>query len=184
MIVLTGAVDLHYLIRSMKTDEDLQSACDDHEHSHRDQTLLACGEFFRRVILDGQVLVGEKEFPVPMNKGRSARAQRLRDGLIRVKGSIDAPAVDIPWNQSSMSHHDLNMMNKTSRFIAKLDYMMKLQAKQYKADTSIFHLMMSKGCSVHVFCFKGRIDDERLEEMTSNNAGRRLRLDLDRQFWN
>jgi hypothetical protein len=33
--------------------------------------------------------------------------------------------------------------------------MMKLRAKQFKADTSIFHLMMSKGCSVHVFCFKG-----------------------------
>jgi hypothetical protein len=29
--------------------------------------------------------------------------------------------------------------------------------------------MMSKGCSVHVFCFKGRIDDERLEER-SNDA--------------
>jgi hypothetical protein len=58
-------------------------------------------------------------------------------------------------------------LNRTSRFIAKLDYMMKLRAKPYKADT---HLMMSKGCSVHVFYFKGRIDDERLEEMRSNDA--------------
>jgi hypothetical protein len=107
-----------------------------------------------------------------MNNGGSARAQHLRDGLIRVKCPIDAPAVDIPWNQSSMSHHDLNMLslcdcirkcyddhlryrrhlyldrnqsygeielNRTSRFVAKLDYMMKLRAKQYKADTSIFH---------------------------------------------
>jgi hypothetical protein len=48
--------------------------------------------------------------------------------------------------------------------------MMKLRAKQFKADTSIFHLMMIKGCSVHVFCFKGRIDDERLEETRSNDA--------------
>jgi hypothetical protein len=55
-------------------------------------------------------------------------------------------------------------------FVAKLDYMMKLRAKQFKADTSIFHLMMIKGCSVHVFCFKGRIDDERLEETRSNDA--------------
>jgi hypothetical protein len=61
-------------------------------------------------------------------------------------------------------------LNRTSRFVAKLDYMMKLRAKQYKADTSIFHLMMSKGCSVHVFCFEGRIDAERLEEMRSNDA--------------
>jgi hypothetical protein len=45
--------------------------------------------------------------------------------------------------------------------------MMKLRAKQYKADT---HLLMSKGCSVHVFYFKGRIADERLEEMRSNDA--------------
>jgi hypothetical protein len=61
-------------------------------------------------------------------------------------------------------------LNRTSRFIAKLDYMMKLRAKQYKADTSIFDLIMSKGCWVHVVCFKGRIDDERLEEMRSNDA--------------
>jgi hypothetical protein len=46
-----------YLIRSMKTFNPL---CDDHEHSHRVQTLLPCDEFFRRIILDGQVLVGEK----------------------------------------------------------------------------------------------------------------------------
>jgi hypothetical protein len=46
-------------------------------------------------------------------------------------------------------------LNRTSSFVAKLDYMMKLRAKQFKADTSIFHLMMIKGCSVHVFCFKG-----------------------------
>jgi hypothetical protein len=32
--------------------------------------------------------------------------------------------------------------NRTSSFVAKLDYMMKLRAKQFKADTSIFHLMM------------------------------------------
>jgi hypothetical protein len=44
-------------------DEDLQSACDAHEHSHRDQRLLACDECFRIVILDGQVLVVEKDFP-------------------------------------------------------------------------------------------------------------------------
>jgi hypothetical protein len=61
-------------------------------------------------------------------------------------------------------------LNRTSRFIAKLDYLLKLRAKQYKADTSTFHLVMSQGCSVHVFCFKGRIDDERLEEMRSNDA--------------
>jgi hypothetical protein len=92
----------------------------------------------------------------------------VQDGLIRVEGPIDAPAVDIfSWNQSSMSHHDLNMLslygcirkchddhlryrrhlyldrnqsygeielNRMSRFIAKLDYMMKVRAKQYKAD--------------------------------------------------
>jgi hypothetical protein len=31
--------------------------------------------------------------------------------LIGVEGLIDAPAVDIPWNQSSMSHHDSNMLS-------------------------------------------------------------------------
>jgi hypothetical protein len=70
-------------------DEDLRPACDDHEHSHRDQTLLACDEFRRRIILDGQVLVGEIEFPAQMSNGESARAQHLRDGFVRVKGPID-----------------------------------------------------------------------------------------------
>jgi hypothetical protein len=46
-----------------------------------------------------------------MNNGVSARAQHLRDGLTRVENPIDAPAVDIPWNQSSMSRHDLNMLS-------------------------------------------------------------------------
>jgi hypothetical protein len=67
-------------------------------------------------------------------------------------------------------------LNRTSSFIAKLDYMMKLRAKQYNADTSIFHLIMSKGCSVYVFCFKGRIDDEWLEQMRSNEIKRCVRV--------
>jgi hypothetical protein len=76
------------------------------------------------------------------------------------------PATYLDRNQS---YGEIEL-NRTSRFIAKLDYTVKLRAKQYKVDTSIFHLMMSKGCSVHVFCFKGRIDDEQLEEMRSNDA--------------
>jgi hypothetical protein len=52
--------------------------CDDHEHSH-----------FRRIILDGQVLVGEK-VSRQMNNGGSARVRHLRDGLIRV-GSYRYP---------------------------------------------------------------------------------------------
>jgi hypothetical protein len=54
----------------------------------------------------------------------------------------------------------------------KLDSSKKLQeydeaaSKAVQADTSIFHLMMIKGCSVHV-CFK--VDDERLEAR-SNDA--------------
>jgi hypothetical protein len=34
--------------------------------------------------------------------------------------------------------------------------MMKLRAKAVQADTSIFHLMMIKGCSVHVFLLENR----------------------------
>jgi hypothetical protein len=44
-------------------------------------------------------------------------------------------------------------VNRTSSFITKLDYMTTLRAKQYNADTSIFLQTMSKGCSVHLFCF-------------------------------
>jgi hypothetical protein len=97
MLVLAGAVDLHYLIHSMKTLNPL--------------AMIKRYEFFRRIILDGQVLVGEKEFSVQMNNGGSTRAHNLRDCLIRVEIPIDTPAVDIPWNQSSMSHHDLNMLS-------------------------------------------------------------------------
>jgi hypothetical protein len=45
------------------------------------------------------------------------------------------------------------------RFLLKMDYMMKLRSKEYKSDTSLFHLLMSKGCSVHVACIKERIDE-------------------------
>ena len=61
-------------------------------------------------------------------------------------------------------------LNQDSPAIAKLDYIMKLRAKSWEADTSTFHLMMNKGTSVHVFCFKGRIDDERLQQLTASNA--------------
>ena len=148
------------------------------------------------------MLIGEKEFPVQtINDGTETvvgTAQHIRDGLIRLKGSTDSPAVNIPWNQASMSAHDLNMLslcdclrkcyddhlryrwhlyldrnqsygeiglNRTSKACTKLDYMMKLRAKQWKADTSVFHLMMNKGTSVHVFYFKGRIDGERLKDL-------------------
>lgn len=47
-------------------------------------------------------------------------------------------------------------LNRFSKFVVLLDYMMKLRAKAWKADTSVFHLMMNKGTSVHVFCFKGQ----------------------------
>jgi hypothetical protein len=46
-------------------------------------------------------------------------------------------------------------LSRTSSFIAKLAYTTKLRAKQYKADASIFHRMMIKGCSVHLFALKG-----------------------------
>jgi hypothetical protein len=64
--------------------------------------------------------------------------------------------------------------------------MMKLRAKQFKADTSIFHLMMS-GCSVHVFCFKGESmmsgwRNEIKRCLYFGGTGRRLHHDLDRQF--
>jgi hypothetical protein len=174
-------------------DEDLQTLCDGHhEHSERDQTLLACDEFFHKTIFECQVLVDEKEFPVQIiNDGTETvlgKAQHLRDGLVRVKGAIDAPVITIPWDKANMSHHHLNMLslcdclrkcyddhlryrrhlyldrnqsygeiefNRTSKACAKLDYMMKLRAKQWKADSSVFHLMMSKGSSVHVFCYRG-----------------------------
>jgi len=38
-----------------------------------------------------------------------------------------------------------------------MDYMMKLRAKQWLSDSSCFHMLMNKGCSVHVFCIKRRM---------------------------
>jgi hypothetical protein len=110
MLVRTGAVDLNYQIRSMKTFNPL-----DQEHSQCDETILACDEFFRKVIFDGRVLVGEKEVSClessndgtataqHLNDG-TATAQHLRDGLIRLKVPTDAPAVGTPWSKASMSH--------------------------------------------------------------------------------
>jgi hypothetical protein len=84
MPVRTGAVDSHYLIRSMKT-------------SIRFAMITSTATSFSQNYFDGQVLVGEKEFLVQMNNGGSVRVRHLRDGLI-LEGPIDAPAVDIPWN--------------------------------------------------------------------------------------
>jgi hypothetical protein len=61
-------------------------------------------------------------------------------------------------------------MNKNSDNFVKQDYMMKIRPKQWKADCSVFHLMMSEGHSVSVFCFKGRIDAYRLEQLRRAGA--------------
>jgi hypothetical protein len=68
-------------------------------------------EFFRRILLEGQVIVGEKEFPIQASIGGTVTAQHLRDALIRIEVPIEDPAVDIPCNQASMSHHDLKMLS-------------------------------------------------------------------------
>jgi hypothetical protein len=57
--------------------------------------------------------------------------------------SVGATKTTCDTGDRNQSYGEIEL-NTTSRFIAKLDYMMKLPAKQYKADTSIFHLMISK----------------------------------------
>jgi hypothetical protein len=59
-------------------------------------------------------------------------------------------------------------LNKNSPNFVKQDYMTKIRPKQWLADCSVFHLMMSKGQSV--VCFKGRIDAKRLEHLRSAGA--------------
>jgi hypothetical protein len=63
-------------------------------------------------------------------------------------------------------------MTRYSYYFTELDYMMKLRAKQWKADTALFHVMMVKGTSVHVFNFKGRINDDRWTELGAKNDQR------------
>jgi hypothetical protein len=57
MPVWTGAVDSHYLIRSMKTSIRF--------------AMITSTATFSQNYFDGQVLVGEKEFLVQMNNGGS-----------------------------------------------------------------------------------------------------------------
>jgi hypothetical protein len=96
MLVRTGAtVDLLYLIRSMNTFNPFAKIT---------STIIVIKRYLRVTsyfaeFLDGQVLVGEKEFPVQTNNDGIATAQHLRDGLIREEGPIDAPAADIPWKE-------------------------------------------------------------------------------------
>jgi hypothetical protein len=53
-------------------------------------------------------------------------------------------------------------INRYSDDVCKLDYMMKLRAQVWKSDTSMFHVLMNKGTSVHVFCYRRRITVERM----------------------
>lgn len=39
---------------------------------------------------------------------------------------------------------------------------MKLQAQVWKSDTSMFHVLMNKGTSVHVFWYRRQITAERM----------------------
>ena len=45
-------------------------------------------------------------------------------------------------------------LGRQIKFYPKLDCTMKLWAKQWKSDTSLFHLIMKKGNYVHVCCSK------------------------------
>jgi hypothetical protein len=104
MPVRTGAVDSHYLIF-----DDLQSACDDHEHTIAFKRYFRVTNSFAESFWMVRCLLVRK-FLVQMNNGGSASSTPPR-WFDRVEGPIDAPAVDIPWNQSSMSHHDSNMLS-------------------------------------------------------------------------
>jgi hypothetical protein len=173
-------------------DDDLQSRCDNHNHTERDSTVIECDELFREMIYDSQVMVVNRVFSTTATVGDATIkgvVKHLRFGSIctAATGSI----FYVSWNHTDLNHLALNLlsltdsirkrienhlryrrhlyldrnqsygemqMNKNSPNFVKQDYMMKISPKQWQADCSVFHLMMSKGQSVSVFCFKGRID--------------------------
>ena len=46
---------------------------------------------------------------------------------------------------------------KEEDWLVTMEYMMNLQAKMHQSAYSKFHGLMTKGCSVHVFCIKRRM---------------------------
>jgi hypothetical protein len=113
MFVLTGAVDLHCLISSMKTSNPFAMIT---STSSVIQCYLCVTSSLAKPFSKCQVLIGEKEFPVQTiidgTETVLGKAQHLRDGLLHVKGAIDAPVINIPWTKANMSHHHhhLNML--------------------------------------------------------------------------
>jgi hypothetical protein len=186
-------------------DDDLQSGCDNHDHTERDSTVIECDELFRKMIYDSQVMVANRVFSTTATVGEAkieGVVKHLRSGSICIAATAWS-IVNVSCDHTDLNHLVLNLlsltdlirkcienhvryrrhlyldrdqsygemqMNKNSRHFVKQDYMMKIRPKQWQADCSVFHLMMSKGQSVSVFCYKGRIDAQRLEQLRRAGA--------------
>ena len=59
---------------------------------------------------------------------------------------------------------------KEGYWLVTMEYMMKLRAKIHQSDSSKFHALMTKGCSVHVFFIKGRMTEEVLHRKLADKG--------------
>ena len=55
--------------------------------------------------------------------------------------------------------HGENHISSHFKAVKNSDYLMKLRAKKMVSDTSEFHLLLSKGSSVHIGCLDLKVDD-------------------------
>ena len=62
-------------------------------------------------------------------------------------------------------------IGRTSTWSIYMDYMMKLRAKIWQTNSSNFHVLMNKGCSVHVFCMKEKLTDENMAKSVGLEVG-------------
>jgi hypothetical protein len=67
-------------------------------------------------------------------------------------------------------------LGRTLDDFGKIDYMMKLRAKQWQADTSKFHLLMNKGTSVHVLSCKSRVNAARCQKMLDEDPTSKVEI--------
>jgi hypothetical protein len=183
-------------------EEALQSMCEDHQHSHRDKTVLECESLFDQLINDAYKLVAGKTFGVRFDDTNGTNVQgtvlHVRSGIVAIKRGDNGAIIYVSWIKTDLSHGALNllvladyirscqgrhiryrrhlyldrnqsygeiMLARFARWVIKIDYMMKLRAKFWESDSSVFHLIMNKGSSVHVCCVKERIEiKERIEK--------------------
>ena len=63
-------------------------------------------------------------------------------------------------------------------WIVTIDYMIKLQGKMHQSNSSKFHVLMTKGCSVHLFCIKRHMAKDEANAMLAEKGAEKVEYQI------